>query len=207
MKSSRSVSCSAPLKGDAIAATLPPDAVLRGHQTSRNDGWFRHAAGKRPHAAHACVAPRPSAWRARAPCWRAPSRGGADRSPTRCLGLLGAGSGAAWTRVTSLSLTQRSPVGQVWPWGPRPGRSQKQQPGFTRFQTQPTTPEWCRAHKGNSLCCRVKTMKETETGSGPHNPELSAEPWVLGEGPRGSSRAPPHPLLFRRPASENSIFL
>lgn len=89
MKSSRSVSCSAPLKGDAMAAVLP---LGSGRQTARDGTLFPPRCRKAPRAAHARL-PTP---RACAPCWRTLPRGGACGLPR----LLGTGGAAKWTRVT-----------------------------------------------------------------------------------------------------------
>ena len=92
MKSSRSVSCSTPLKGDAMAAVLRLGAGRRRRQAARNCGTVPPRCRKATRLAHAH--PRPPG--PRAPCRRGPCREGACHLP----GLLSAGGGAARTTVS-----------------------------------------------------------------------------------------------------------
>lgn len=68
MKSSRSVSCSAPLKGDAMAATLLCSGIAKRREMT---GVVPPRCRKAPNRAHACLA----LW-AGAYMWGAPPAGG-----------------------------------------------------------------------------------------------------------------------------------
>lgn len=203
MKSSRSVSCSAPLKGDAMAAVLSRGSRRRSRQKARNGKRFPPRCRKAPRAAHAHLSPPPGAWKAHAPCWLAQFRRGTCRLPC----LLGRNGGSR-EHQNDVSLPQGSPAGQCA--APQSLTWEFAAAAASLYWVPQTleTPEGARPSWAPSLGGGVRNMRVTgtwaaadqaATGRGAAGlwralarcwPGLRRRPLLLG-GPHGEDSAPP----------------
>lgn len=146
MKSSRSVSCSAPLKGDAMAEHCLQALCSWFAKRRKTTESFCHDAGKRPKR------------RMRVECLEDVRPLLAGTVPPRSLFPLFIflpASGAEWPRGRERRLLH-SPSAHLLARCAAPGSplrsSQRQRPCFTRSRTQPKNPERHLAHKGASFC-------------------------------------------------------
>ena len=174
MKSSRSVSCRAPLKSDAMVPhcrPAPRAGVTRCRETVKR---FRHAAGKRPHGSCATgqAAGHPEGAR---PLLATP---GTSHSPPS----LGAGRevegrrGGGEARAPPSRSRAHLPARCAAPAVSAPGEMQPT--SFTWFQTQPKNPEGRRVRRDAQFLLK-REENESDGDGKPFLPRLrlSAEPW------------------------------